>query len=228
MKGLSSVPNLKKLSSVYYDLQFAEEKKLDKEIALYSQWVRLDPRLGEILVSYMANFWEKHNPIFLNKEIKKQVWPQALGVILEQTELFFLRKKTKDPISLFRAWYSCVMCDIKPACNELFFFETYPIGSTLFYEQASHAIKSYRKWGYLGKALMLNKTISLGKTLIPSKQRKVILKNLLKKRKTLTVKEYLSELNLQVHPKQAQMDLKNNKKLSPKGYTRNRVYIVKK
>ena len=244
MKGLSYIPSSKKLASVYYNLQFAQKKESDKSIALYSQWVRLDPRLGEILVAYIAKFWKSHHPISLNEEIKKQVWPQALGVILEQTKLYFFKQskssqsskkklkeklyEMKEDLALFQSWYECVMCSIKPASGELFFFEIYSIGSSLFHKEVFHTTKSYRKWGYLGKELMLNKTISLGKTLIPSEQRKCILENLIQKKKTITVKEYLSELDFQVHPKQAQMDLKNHKKLKPRGYTRSRVYLVKK
>ncbi len=227
MKGLISIPTHKKLASVYYKLQLARVQT-EKNITLYSQWVRLDARLGEILIAYIAKYWKAHHPILLNKCIKTQIWPSVFGVLLEQTKLYFSTNKTNDDLLLFKSWSECVMCGIEPASQELFFFDAYSIGSSLFYQEASHFTKIYRKWGYLGKDLMLNKTISTGKTLMSSQQRKTILEGLIQKRKAITVNDYLSELNFQVHRKQAQMDLKEHKKLKPKGHTRNRIYFVVK
>src|SRR5262245_10218933 len=80
MKGLSSVPSLK-------SLQFAYDKLLKnsfsaKDLALWTQWSRLDPRLAEILVSNFSKNWKKISPIELNIEILKQPWSAALGVLL--------------------------------------------------------------------------------------------------------------------------------------------------
>ena len=62
MKGLKQIPSVRQLSFAYSFLQQTREKISDRKLILYSQWARLDPRLGEILVQYMSHFWKQHHP----------------------------------------------------------------------------------------------------------------------------------------------------------------------
>ena len=89
MKGLTKIPNQKKLLQAYKALQFSPHSVRIKDLVHWSQWSRLDPRLGEILVEYIAKFWNEHNPVTLNQQLKKQVWPAAFGVLLEQVPFYY-------------------------------------------------------------------------------------------------------------------------------------------
>ena len=222
MKGLKKTPSEKKLSQVYSILQ--TETVSEKQIALYSQWSRLDPRLAEILIQHLSLRWKHYHPIKLNSILRSQTWPAALGVLLNHVPIYHQQKTTNwKEESLFNSWSHCVMNSIPPAKNELFFIDLYKPGSKFLYREAFYSTKMYKKYGYLGKELLINKAKPSIKTLIPLNQRQAILSELLETRKTLTVKEYLSEL--QIPPKQAQRDLKNHPQLRSYGNTRNRKFV---
>ena len=228
MKGLKRIPSEKQIAGAYTLLQMTEKNIPDGKLALYSQWTRLDPRLGEILVGYLAGFWKRHNPVSLNRFVRLQVWPSAFGVLVEQTPFYFQQKGMKWDKSFFRKWAECVMDSVRPAHGELFFVDIHTIGSKRFFEEATHATEIYRKWGYFGKDLMINKASPPQRTLISPAQRKFLLERLLKQKKELKVEDYMRELNFQIHRKQAQRDLKNHPLLSRRGNTKNRRYILKK
>ena len=230
MKGLKKIPSTRQLAKVYSILQdMKKEKVSEKQLALYSQWSRLDPRLGEIVVQHIAWCWKQYHPIKLNSAIGSQVWPAALGVLLNHVPIYFQQKeKNWKEFDLFKKWSGCVMDSVPPAKNELFFINLYLPNSKFLYREAFYSTKLYKQYGYLGKELLINKAKPAHKTLIPAKQRKVILNELLKTKKTLTVKEYLRELGFQLHPKQAQRDLQNHPRLQAYGNTKNKVYYKRK
>ena len=227
MKALKHIPSIKQLSFAYSTLQHKKTKILDQKLALYSQWVRLDPRLGEIIIQHIAQCWSQYNPVTLHKQICRQAWPAVFCVLLEQVPFYFKQKNLKANLSLFQKWAECIKDSIDPAPNELFFISLYPLGSKSLMESATHATQIYKKWGYFEKELLINKAVPPKKTLILAKQRRLILNELLKRKRKITVKEYLSELNFQVHIKQAQRDLKTHPFLKAYGQTRARIYIYK-
>ena len=227
MKGLSRIPDQKKISKAYRALQVFPNSIKVKDLVLWSQWARLDPRLGEILVEYISKFWSKHNPLEINKKLKQQVWPAAFGVLLEQVPFYYSQKlkNKKWNKKLFSHWSKCVMADISRAKNEQFFIGIYKAGGKLMKEECFYSIKPYRQWGYFSKDLLINKARLFKGTLIPISQRKAILDELLKSRKKITVQDYLEKMDFQIHRRQAQRDLKNHKKLKPHGQTKGRYYI---
>ena len=226
MKGLKKIPSIKQLTKAYSVLQnIKKEKILEKQLALYSQWSRLDPRLGEIMVQHLSWCWKQYHPIKLNSIIRLQAWPSALGVLLNHVPIYYQQKeKIWKEVDFFKKWSNCVMDSIPSAKNELFFINIYSAGSRFMYREAVCSTQIYKTYGFLGKELLINKAKSVQRTLIPAPQRKVILNELLKTKKTLTVREYLSELNFQIHHKQAQRDLKNHPKLKAYGNTKNKIY----
>ena len=227
MKGLNKIPDQKKLSQAYRALQLFPKTVRVKKLVFWSQWARLDPRLGEILVEYISKFWSKHNPVEINRELKRQVWPAAFGILLEQVPFYYSQKikGKKWNKKLFSHWSKCVMTDISPAKEEQFFIGIYKAGGKLMKEECFHSIKPYRQWGYFAKDLLINKARLAEKTLIPIAQRHVILDELLKSHKKITVQDYLEKMNFQIHRRQAQRDLKNHKKLKPQGQTKGKYYI---
>ena len=122
MKGLKKIPNQRQLSQAYKALQLVQNSVSIKKLVLWSQWARLDPRLGEILIGYLANFWQIYNPLEINQQLKKQVWPAVFGVLLEQVLFYYSQslKSRKWNKRSFFYWAKCVMVDISPANNELF------------------------------------------------------------------------------------------------------------
>lgn len=228
MKGLTKIPNQKKLLQVYRTLQFSPHSVGITNLVLWSQWSRLDPRLGEILIEYIARFWQKHNPVTLNQQLKKQVWPAVFGVLLEQVPFYYsqnLKNKNWNK-KLFLHWSKCAMTDIFPAKNEQFFIGLYKAGGKLAKEECFYSIKPYRQWGYFSKDLLINKAQTPGKTLISTHQRKTIIDELLKSHKKITVQDYLEKMNFQIHRRQAQRDLKNHKGLKAYGQTKSKYYIA--
>lgn len=227
MKGLSRIPNQKQLSKAYKNLQFSPDSVCIRDLALWSQWVRLDPRLGEVLIEHISKFWKKYNPVELNQKLKQQVWSAAFGILLEQVPFYYslYLKNRKWDQKLFSQWSKCVMTGISPAKGELFFIGIYKAGGKLIKEEFFYSIKPYRQWGYFAKDLLINKAQSTQKTLISTPQRKAILDELIKSYKKITVQDYLEKMNFQIHRRQAQRDLQNHKKLKSQGRTKGKFYI---
>ena len=228
MKGLKKIPNQRQLSQAYKALQFSPQSVQIKDVVLWSQWTRLDPRLGEILIEYLSKFWQKHNPVEINQQLKQKVWPAVFGVLLEQVPFYcsqYLKNRKWDK-KLFFHWSKCAMTHISPAKNEQFFIGLYKAGGQLVKEECFYAIKPYRQWGYFSKDLLINKALPPKKTLISVSQRKAIINELLKSHKRITIRDYLEKINFQIHRRQAQRDLKNYKQLQAYGNTKNRYYKV--
>ena len=231
MKGLKKIPGQKELSRVYKILQFFPERARIQDLALWSQWTRIDPRLGELLVAHLSQHWKNINPVSLNLQLKRSVWPSTFGVLLEHISLYHSRHslsyKKKWNKKLFLHWSKCVMTDIPIAPDEQFFIGLYKAGGKQMKEECLYATKPYRRWGYFARDLMLNKARMLSNTLISPLQRKAAIDELLKSCKKFTVRDYLEKLDFQIHPRQAQRDLQNHKHAHPLGNTKNRYYTRK-
>ena len=225
MKGLKKIPSTRQIAKAYELLQSKPHLPIST-LSLYSQWNRLDPRLGELLIQYLLRYWKQINPIEFNSCLRKEIWPAVFGVLSEHISFYYMQKKQKIKFSLFRKWSECVLHHIPPATGELFFIHLYCPGSRLMYEEALYSLKVYKKWGYLAGDLMFNKFSFSHKVLLTATQRKEALNQLLKKQSTLKVIDYLRELNFQIPVKQAQRDLKAHPKLSASGNTRNKTYFL--
>lgn len=223
MKGLKHIPSENNFVLAYKALQSTSPVNL-KQLVLWSQWSRLDPRLGEVIVSYIARHWKSINPIELNMELQKQPWPAVFGVLLEQVPFYFLNKGLSFEKKLFSSWKDCSMSKIKKAQNELFFIGLFAPGKKSALNECTLSTKPYRLWGYYGRDIMVNKYEAGKKTIMKTSQREVFINELIKKYKTLTVKKYLEEINYQIHLRQAQRDLQNHPLLKAHGHTKNRFY----
>ena len=158
MKGLKKIPSFTQRLKAYKALQFSPHSVQIKELALWSQWVRLDPRLGEILVRHLGQFWSSIKPQELNQTLQKQVWPSAFGVLIEQTLYYLEKSKTKaEDKKCFCRWSKHVMRNITPAPDELFFIGLYKAGGKKIKEECLYSIQPYRKWGYFAKDWLINK-----------------------------------------------------------------------
>lgn len=227
MKGLYKIPTQVDLAKAYNQLQSFKSKRKaieENQIALWSQWTRFDPRLGEILADYLLKNWESLNPVQLNSEIKKLPWPAALGVILETSKLLI----EKNRFSIFSAWSTLVMSGIKLADNEQFFIGLNKLLGAKMMREVMYPLKIYRKWGYLSSDPMINKALlNQRKTIMPKAVRLALLNESLRNKKSITVSDYMNLLAGSLNRRQAERDLKEHKGLIARGFTRNRVYKVR-
>ena len=231
MKGLRDIPTNNQLQTAYDHLQSPNKAVSEDRLALWSQWTRFDPRLGEILVNHVAQQWKQIHPARLNLELFSQPWPAVFGVILEQCELLFKSREKKQNSHLnhlFSHWSRCTMTDIQPARNEQFFIGVNAFAGRQVQKLPLRSIKAYSKWGYLGDTILINKYQKDETLTLPSLPvRQATMDGLMISLKKFTVNDYINALGRSINRRQAQRDLSTNEKLIAKGSTRGRYYLAR-
>ena len=200
MKGLSRIPS-NRLLKVAYQALLHDGMVNERKIALWSQFVRFDPRLGEILVNYLRLHWELLNPSILNKELKCQPWPQSAGVLTE-----FARKLIpKSQKKIFGFWSNIVTSGVSTLPSGQFFIGLRSMAGPLMRDDARFSSTEYSRWGFLSRENLVSKnTVSLH---LLQETRFEIIKTLLRSKKYFRVLEYLEALNFSILRRQAQRDL---------------------
>lgn len=217
MRGLIDIPTATKLKYAYNKMQ--HKTITAKKLALFTQWARLDPRLAEILVGYLATNWKTLSPVEINHYLRSHPWPVSIGVILEYVLLVIPKSET----SLLKKWGS-IATDGFPKNNyENYFFGQRSFGSKLLIDDAKKTNKLYLKWGFLGYDNLTRSNIH-NKTLLSKKKREESLRELLKLKRRIRVKDYIQFLGGQVSKRQAELDLKNSKLLKSSGKTKGLTY----
>ena len=105
MIGLKKFPKEKDLKQAYEILGGLRDLfPTNKNLSLYVQWSRLDPRLAEILVRWFIKNWQKINPLHFNDEIKKS-FAVMQKLLLRDTRFFYAvtNVKSSTVIILFSA-----------------------------------------------------------------------------------------------------------------------------
>lgn len=224
MKGLTAIPRLEQLQEAYAFLQDPKENPSCEDLALYCQWSRFDSRLGEQLVDYFSRHWGKLSPVEFNEAMQKQIWPQTLGLLLEQTQILILKKQK----TLFKHWKTCALSGIEPQSLGQYFIGTRAFAGELAFEDALFSTRPYLKWGFIGRESLLKKNIPLKSvTLLPPGTRRALLRSLLQEKSRITLRDYLLALNHQVSMRQAELDLAAHPALHAVGNTRARFYRKK-
>ncbi len=230
MKGLEKIPATKNLADAY-DTLLGDKVGTgsgipELKIALWTQWSRFDPRLAEILVEFISRRWEAIPPLPLRKALLDSPWPSAFGVIFENTLSAGLIPPGQRRV--FRHWGAVVLSGVAPASNEQFFFGIRKVGGSEMMKDVVESSKSYLKWGYFGRELLLNKAApSESRTELPATARERFLRELISGRNRITVNDYREALDHRVSRRQAELDLARSKDLIPVGNTRGRFYRVR-
>ncbi len=211
---MSIIPNEKQLKQLY-ELFFSKTIK-PNDVVRASQWARYDPRLGEILISYLEQSFDAFNPIELNNALLKQAWPASLAVLLEQVCVQPEKRKR------FESWKNCVLYNVKPLPLQLFFINR-PLGSKSAFEDAKQSLKPFLKWGFLSRHSLRRSNF---KTYMDKAKRRMLLDAYLMKNKSISIRLYRKILNDCVSVRQAQRDLKENGLLKAKHFTRARKYVL--
>jgi hypothetical protein len=226
MIGLPEIPSVRETQAAYARFQDPAGPPVSEcELALWSQWSRFDPRLAEQWVGTVSRNWRELSPVRLNEQLHLHPWPSAAGVLLEQAQLFSVWPDGASRRAFVR-WMDCVMSGIAPAPGELYFLGLRSFAGQASRKDAEAALKPYRKWGYLGREILLNKAASLRPdiTLAPPSTRHQALSGLLASRTRFTVQDYIDELDGMVSRRQAELDLQRDPRIHASGNTRARIY----
>lgn len=236
MKGLEKIPSLKELEQAYRVLQGAvlplghvSESVTEEEFVRFSQWVRFDPRLGEIWIERFSREWKNLRPIWIREALHRAPWPEAFGVLVDQAIAYGgLKKEEKKNLRLIA---EVILSGVEPASYENFFIGIHAFSSSAQRLDAEGPLRSYLKWGYFGREVLVNKaqkkaeTGEIGRTEISPPCRKKILTELSKKKQRLVLRDYLEALDWKVSRRVAQKDLQSEPSLIPRGNSRARFYV---
>jgi hypothetical protein len=229
LKGLISIPDLKERESAYRSLESTIRGELHPSAiqwALWSQWTRFDPRLGELWVKAFSVVWKSLEPLQLREALLRLPWPACAGVLLLQVNMHLLPPPARP---LFRAWSKLALEGIPKAENELYFIGVFSFAGTQIQKEATSCFKSFSRWGFLGQATFVNKASNeasgkTDKTEMSPAQRRTVLNDLISRHSRLTVGQYISSLPEGVGIRQAQLDLASHPRLKAVGNTRGRFY----
>ena len=220
MKGLEKTPSPNDLMKAYDQLQ-AGPLSLSLLMETF-EWVRFDPRLGEILASSIEKNWRHLNPFEIFNGLLLSTWPAVMGVLLDMAQLQIVPGEIKQ----YRIWKKCATANLKNAQNEQFFIGLYSLAGSQMLRQVERSNKIYRRWGYFGEDLFFNKANNqkVRGTLVKKELRLRVLNQLLAQKRSISVNDYIEALPAPVSRRIAELDLHHFKGLKRQGQTKGRVY----
>jgi hypothetical protein len=225
--GLLNIPGRLELEKAYSMLLHrVPATPNETDLALFAQWSRFDPRLAEIWVSFLVREWERFHPLELRGALLSQPWPAAAAVLLE-----FTAKRVRNR-TLFPFWHRMVTESFPKGNWEQFFIGLRKIAGKAMQDDARFAFSEYRKWGYLGREILLNKSgqgsiAEEGKrthTLLPETRRE-ILKEMLTSSARITTDVYWEAIGRCISRRQAERDLESSSIVRACGNTRARYFL---
>ncbi|PWU14097.1 MAG: hypothetical protein C5B49_13760 [Bdellovibrio sp.] len=127
----------------------------EKDLALYVQNARLDPRVAEAVTEHIRDFWWKYRAETLNKKLLRQPWPQAIKPMINQIIEFC----DGDEITAkeFKAWSRGVIRGFGNSPPQLYFVPHVWPRSKSFDREFVDSLPSFSRCGYFAKDLLFNK-----------------------------------------------------------------------
>lgn len=223
MKGLEKIPDQTDFINCYNSLQ--SNPLNEDQLLKYFQWVRFDPRLGEILVAKLLTEWRSLNPLSIYLGLQQKPWATVMGVLLDMVQLKISTKESKH----FSAWKNCILHKIKKNRFQQFFIGLTAFAGKQVHQQLDKSNKIYKKWNFYGSHLFFNKEkmVHFKRSALSLSQRMKILDRFLSTQQSpISVNDYLKLLQMPVSRRVAELDLKHHPKLKAKGFTKSRVYVV--
>jgi hypothetical protein len=224
------VPDSKEIEKSYAQLILCRQGKKDltlKEWVKLSRMVRFDPRIGELWILAMQKQWKQIAPTLLNEVNLATDSAAILCVLLEQVEALLT---TKVELKQYRLWKLLATFSTPLGASEQFFIGVRGFATDQIRTESEKSLKAYRKWGYLGSEMLVNKfkhqQTEKSRTYLDAKTRKQILKNLMKRKMHFTAEDYREECGDAISIRTAQLDLQNEAGLKTLGNTRDRIYFV--
>jgi len=117
----------------------------------------------------------------------------------------------------------CALIYVRPTIPQLFYIGVFAFAGKFQRREATEPIKVFSRWGYLSAtpivplAQIKNQTTSVNK-----RNRRILLKQLLKMKRKITVNDYIAHLDGRVSRRVAELDLKEV--LHRRGRTRSAKY----
>ena len=199
-----------------------EETPSAEDWARIAQWTRFDPRLAEEWLTTLGRHWKILSPVLIREANLKQHTPAVMGLLLEQFRIFLCPKRDR---ALFKLWSAVVLHRTPKAQGEGFLIGVLPFAGNAVREGAEKPAVYYKKWGFLGQEVFVNKFAlkqkQLQRTTLGPDERKLILIELFEKNRKITVKDYLEACHGLISRRVAQMDLETMPGVQAEGRTRN-------
>ena len=222
------VPSEKEILDAYRILQSEVEIPV-REWVRFSQWVRFDPRLGEVWLSALDRRWRALPPVLMRDENLQQATPAVLGVLLDQYHDFVCPEADRKTFDL---WRKIALEGLKKAPNENFFIGVAPFAGKRLRLDAERPIRAYKKWGFFGRDILVNKFSEKQKelqvTALAPEERRRALDSLLRSKPRITVSDYVEACEGMISRRMAQKDLQARKGLRCTGSTRARFYSLER
>ena len=233
--GLAQLPLTLDLSNAYDQILRwqRDESLIDySAFALFCQWSRFDSRLGEICVKFISREWRKIHPIKIREALLEQPWPSVLAVLVEFSGLLAKNEESPEDFKLYLVWKNTAIFGIPKANWEQYFIGKRRIASRSMLDDARFSIEEYRKWGYLGREILINKQ-RIGTTgskafSYSSQTRLQILKELVETQPRFTAENYWNAVGRNISRRQAERDLMNSPLIRSVGRTQGRFYLAKR
>ncbi len=226
MKGADRIPLLSDLAGPYEALQKKDHIPTTAELLLWAQWIRFDPRLGEIFTRWLSQHWQIIHPLAMNVEILKSPWPAVWGVLLDQVEaLLRLEKRCiGSELQRWKAWKKLMLAEVQPDSPQLFYFQLVsPVGK-IAQEWVNQPSRDFAAWGYFANDAWINKAPWAKRTAVKTEVRLRVLQRLAKSGEPFTTRAYIEALGGRVTWRQAQRDLQSFPRLHSEGATKDRTW----
>lgn len=225
-------PTPSDLSRMYYELGRLGARCVGKKspwrhridnplslLTLASEMSRYDPRLFGVLVEYLYHHWHKWNPFSLRKALLECETPQIWGVIGE-----FISGTHPDPEA--RNFFDYLLKGVCPSETQFFFIGLYPERGYLARLASDESLSEFSKWGFISRerpVIDAGTKKSAGRW--DGKARRSILKRLFQSQETISISDYLREVDYTISRQQALKDLSSLSGAKPTGRGRGAVWI---
>jgi len=176
----------------------------ERKLVLGGHALRYDPRLLTILTQYFLDHWNDINPLILRKDMTQHMrWPQALCVVLG-----FVRLASRDSeLHRFIDYVCAGWPRVQP--SESFYVEVARPGTRAHARRLGRNLTPYARWGFVGVERPVVDPVtkrSVGR--YDASTRKRILMDLLRRRGSVAVSEYLDAVEGSITRQQAVQDLR--------------------
>ncbi len=216
-----ALPSTAALEQAYEKLIFARPSAPSpSELALYSQWSRLDPRLAELIVEYLFSAWKSIDPMALRRALLQLPWAAAFAALCEFV-LIRIESESEDS-RLFHKWADLICEGFPCGSDEQFFIGLRQIGGKEMELDARFPLHAYQKWGYLARENLVHRQARAG---FSKATRLNILEDLMARLPRIRTQDYVQALEGSVSDRQAQRDLEQCPSLKAVGHTRARYFV---
>jgi hypothetical protein len=209
-----------------YDRFLRRERLNERFFASTSQWVRVDPRLGEIWCENFVKDFDRLDPRGFRAELARVAFPQVVGVLIEQVIRYYgLPRERRAEVKNFLRF---VMDGIPRVPYQDFFIGVSPLGAKSVREVSESPSIPFVRYGFYERTIFRNKGSVQVSTDLGRKVRRRILEGFLDRQTgRFTVEDYLHALPAEASRRVAQLDLAASPRVRAYGKTRGRFYRVK-